>query len=77
MQPNLNFNFSTGIFIFIASIVFSYFTKNGWWALGGVAYLCRTGISESGWIIRLILLIISVIEVSVYGFSTAAIVISV
>ena len=46
MQPNFNFNFSASILIFIGAIAFSYFTHNGWWALGGLSYFIYDRIAK-------------------------------
>lgn len=39
MQPEFNFNFTASSIIFIGSIAFAFYTKVGWWALGGMAFL--------------------------------------
>ena len=58
-MPDINFNFSASVFIFIGAIALSYLTNNGWWALAGLSYLVHSKINV--FIPRLLILIISVI----------------
>ncbi len=58
-MPDINFNFSASIFIFIGAIALSYLTNNGWWALAGLSYLLYSKINI--FIPRLLALAVSAI----------------
>ena len=63
-MPNVNFNFSGSILVFIGSIAFSYYTHIGWWALGGLSYLAYARVSDTNYISEVfdyILLVASIV----------------
>jgi hypothetical protein len=76
MSPNVNLNLSTSLIILIGSIAFSYFTKIGWWSIGGICYFLFGRLSDdefvvAKWIALSVSLIFFLIAIFRMGWSFA------